>query len=124
MASPKMQSQEDVFSSAQILKVRLFLSQLSGIYHLVMMGSGHQSLSFADEAESKQLLRLESHEKHLNLLKAPKKMRFVIFGTCMEKLDYWDGYLDGTSNYAQRSHKTLSHLNLLTLVNIVKTYHP
>ena len=48
-----MQGQEAVFSSAQILEVQLFSSQLSGIYHLGMMGSGLQNPTLADEAGGK-----------------------------------------------------------------------
>lgn len=116
-----MQGQEAVFSSAQILEVQLFSSQLSGIYHLGMMGSGLQNPTLADEAGGKQWW---SHKRHLNLKKVLKAMHSVVFGTCVEKLDYWEDCPVGMSNCAQGSRKTLGHLNLLTSVNIAKkTYH-
>jgi len=105
-----------VFSSAQILEVQLFSSQLSGIYHLEMMGSDLQmNLTLADEAGGKLQRKRWSHEKHLNLTKVPKIIHSETFGTCVEKkLDYWEDCRAGMSNCAQESHKTSSHLNLLT----------
>lgn len=104
-----------MFSSAQILEVQLFSSQLSGIYHLEMMGSDLQNLTLADEAGGKLQRKRWSHEKHLNLRKVPKIIHSATFGTYVEKkLDYWEDCRAGTNNCAQGSHKTSSHLNLLT----------